>query len=130
MSQTLQRIDRPSEPDEPWYSFKAFEIALIPEGRPQGKSIGLVRVPPESQILTLDQLKTALREILAEKTDTSIKQVFDRKEAADFLGIKVSTLDKLASPSRKLIFPSRATRKPMYYREELERYMRETTSRP
>ena len=55
------------------------------------------------------------------------REVFDRKEAATFLHIKVSTLDKLAK--RGLIHPNIATRKPLYSREELLRFLRENTTK-
>lgn len=49
---------------------------------------------------------------------------YTRKEAAEALGIKPVTIDRLAK--RGLLHPSRATRRPLYALEELQRFLRET----
>ena len=49
---------------------------------------------------------------------------YTRTEAAELLGINPITLDRLAK--RGLVNPSRALRRPLYTREELERFLDET----
>jgi DNA-binding transcriptional MerR regulator len=56
----------------------------------------------------------------------AIKLALTRKEAATALGISVVTLDRLTQ--RGLIHPSRATRRPLYSVEEIQRFLRETTA--
>jgi len=51
---------------------------------------------------------------------------YTREEAAELISVSPPTLDRLAA--RGLIRPSRATRRPLYSREELERFLRETTA--
>jgi hypothetical protein len=48
-----------------------------------------------------------------------------RDEAARALGISVSQIDKLTK--RGLLWPSRATRRPLYPVREIERFLNETT---
>jgi DNA-binding transcriptional MerR regulator len=55
-----------------------------------------------------------------------VKLAFNRIEAAQVLSISPVTLDRLAA--RRLLRPSRATRRPLYSRSELERFLRETTA--
>ena len=50
---------------------------------------------------------------------------YTREEAAIVLGQSPATIDRLAR--RGLLHPSRATRRPIYTRWELERFLRETT---
>ena len=52
---------------------------------------------------------------------------YTREEAAEILGQSPATIDRLAR--RGLLHPSRATRRPIYPRWELERFLRETTGR-
>ena len=52
---------------------------------------------------------------------------YNRGEAARILGVSIPTVDRLIV--RGLLHPSRATRRPMFTMEELERYMRETSER-
>ena len=54
------------------------------------------------------------------------KVAYSRKEAAEFLGISLATLDRVTK--RGLLHPSRATRRPIYFIEELKRFLRETTA--
>lgn len=56
----------------------------------------------------------------------SAKLALSRAEAAQTLGISTVTLDRLTK--RGLIYPSRATRRPMYWVREIERLLKETTS--
>ncbi len=50
---------------------------------------------------------------------------FTRFEAAEALGVKPITIDRLTK--RGLLHPSRATRRPLYPHWELERFLRETS---
>jgi len=50
---------------------------------------------------------------------------YSRVEAAEILGVKPITVDRLAK--RGLLRPSRATRRPLYPLWELERFLRETS---
>ena len=54
------------------------------------------------------------------------KLALTRVEAADALDVSPATLDRLAN--RGLIFPCRATGRPLYAIAEIERFLRETTS--
>jgi hypothetical protein len=56
----------------------------------------------------------------------AIKLALTRKQAAAALGISPITVDRLTK--RKLLKPSRATRRPLYSVKELERFLRETTA--
>ncbi len=53
------------------------------------------------------------------------KLAFTRVEAARLISQSPATLDRLVQ--RGLIRPSRATRRPLFSREELERFLRDTT---
>ena len=57
--------------------------------------------------------------------DGSGRMALTREETAKALGVTASTIDKLAA--RKLLRPSRATRRPLYSIEEITRFLRETT---
>jgi hypothetical protein len=54
------------------------------------------------------------------------KLAFTRREAAHLISQSPATLDRLVQ--RGLLHPSRATRRPLFSREELERFLRETTA--
>lgn len=54
------------------------------------------------------------------------KLALNRVEAAKALSISPATLDRLAI--RGLIFPCRATGRPLYSIAEIERFLRETTA--
>jgi len=54
------------------------------------------------------------------------KLALNRVEAAKALSISPATLDRLAN--RGLIFPCRATCRPLYSIAEIERFLRETTA--
>ncbi|MGC1481183.1 MAG: hypothetical protein WA771_11805 [Chthoniobacterales bacterium] len=49
---------------------------------------------------------------------------FTRVEAAYVLGVSPATIDRLTK--RGLLRPSRATRRPIYWSEELQRFFSET----
>ena len=53
------------------------------------------------------------------------KLALTRTEAAEALGITPVTVDRLAK--RGLLRPSRATRRPLYSIEEIERFLRDTS---
>lgn len=55
------------------------------------------------------------------------KLAYNRLETAEILGVSPVTVDRLTK--RGLLVPSRATRRPLYTVEELERFLRETTDR-
>ncbi|MCU0782947.1 MAG: helix-turn-helix domain-containing protein [Verrucomicrobia bacterium] len=55
-----------------------------------------------------------------------LKLAVTRREAAQTLSVSPATLDRLVE--RGLLHPSRATRRPLFSREELERFLRETTA--
>jgi hypothetical protein len=55
-----------------------------------------------------------------------IKLALTRNEAAAALGISPITIDRLTQ--KRLLSPSRATRRPLFALIELERFLRETTT--
>jgi hypothetical protein len=55
-----------------------------------------------------------------------LKLAYPRLEAAQIISVSPATLDRLAE--RGLLRPSRATRRPLYTRVDLERFLRETTT--
>lgn len=55
------------------------------------------------------------------------KLALTRKEAASALGVSAVTVDRLTE--RKLLNPSRATRRPLYSIPEIERFLRDTAGR-
>lgn len=62
----------------------------------------------------------------AENNPSLPRLAFTRVEAAQILGVSAVTIDRLTA--RGLLRPSRATRRPLYSRAELERFLRETTT--
>ena len=54
------------------------------------------------------------------------KKGFKRAEAAIYLGVAPVTIDRLTK--RGLLHPSRALRHPIYSKDDLDRFLRETTS--
>lgn len=52
---------------------------------------------------------------------------YSRQETAILLGVSPITVDRLAK--RGLLKPSRATRRPLYSKKEIERFLDETTGR-
>jgi hypothetical protein len=55
------------------------------------------------------------------------KLALNRIEAAAAIGVSPATLDRLTL--RGLVRPSRATRRPIYSVKELERFLKETTTK-
>lgn len=60
-------------------------------------------------------------------SDFSTRLAFTRVEAAGFLGLSPATIDRLAKCGK--LRPSRATRRPLYTRAELERFLSESCER-
>jgi hypothetical protein len=56
------------------------------------------------------------------------KKGFKRAEAATYLGVTAVTIDRLTK--RGLLHPSRALRHPIYSRDDLDRFLRETSTPP
>ena len=52
---------------------------------------------------------------------------YSRQETAQLLGVSPVTIDRLAK--RGLLRPSRATRRPLYSKREIERFLNDTTGR-
>ena len=52
---------------------------------------------------------------------------YSRKEASHIIGVSPVTLDRLTK--RGLLNPSRATRRPLYPKWEIERFLKETSER-
>jgi len=50
---------------------------------------------------------------------------FSRVETAEMLGYSPPTIDRLTK--RGLLHPSRATRRPLYSKAEIERFLKETS---
>jgi hypothetical protein len=55
-----------------------------------------------------------------------LKLAYPRREAAQIISVSPATLDRLVE--RGLLRPSRATRRPLFSRVDLERFLRETTA--
>mgnify|MGYP001544839623 CR=1 FL=1 len=53
------------------------------------------------------------------------KKGFKRAEAATYLGVSKITIDRLTK--RGLLHPSRALRHPIYSKDDLDRFLRETS---
>ena len=60
----------------------------------------------------------------AAKTEIE-KKGFKRAEAATYLGVAKITIDRLTK--RGLLHPSRALRHPIYSKDDLDRFLRETS---
>jgi len=58
--------------------------------------------------------------------DFSSRLALSRVEASELLGLSLATIDRLTK--RKLLRPSRATRRPIYAIAELHRFLRESTA--
>lgn len=65
----------------------------------------------------------------AKKTvSTAQKLAYNRDEVAAQLGLHPITISRLTE--RGLLRPSRATRRPLYSHEEVQRFLKETASNP
>ena len=56
---------------------------------------------------------------------STLRLAFSRVETAEILGISAPSIDRLTK--RGLLRPSRATRRPLYSKAEIERFLRETS---
>jgi DNA-binding transcriptional MerR regulator len=56
---------------------------------------------------------------------TQLRLAYSRQETAEILGISAPTIDRLTK--RGLLKPSRATRRPLYSKTEIERFLAETS---
>jgi helix-turn-helix protein len=61
----------------------------------------------------------------AERKTFVEKKGFKRAEAATYLGVTAVSIDRLTK--RGLLHPSRALRHPIYSRDDLDRFLRETS---
>ncbi len=56
---------------------------------------------------------------------TQLRLAYSRVETAKILGVSAPTVDRLTK--RGLLRPSRATRRPLYSKTEIERFLEETS---
>ena len=64
-----------------------------------------------------------------EKSQSTVpKLALTREETAQAIGVHPITISRLTE--RGLIRPSRATRRPLYSIEEIQRFLRDTASKP
>ena len=80
----------------------------------------------ENEQLTKPQRPSRHRQANGVGTKTvAEKKGFKRAEAATYLGVTAVTIDRLRK--RGLLHPSRALRHPIYSRDDLDRFLRETS---
>ena len=80
----------------------------------------------ENEQLTKPQMLSRPGQTNGAETKTLIeKKGFKRAEAAIYLGVTAVTIDRLRK--RGLLHPSRALRHPIYSRDDLDRFLRETS---
>ena len=80
----------------------------------------------ENEQLTKPQMPFRPGQRNGAETKTLIeKKGFKRAEAAIYLGVTAVTIDRLRK--RGLLHPSRALRHPIYSRDDLDRFLRETS---
>ncbi len=80
----------------------------------------------ENEQLTKLQTPSRLGQTNGAETKTLIeKKGFKRAEAATYLGVTAVSIDRLTK--RGLLHPSRALRHPIYSRDDLDRFLRETS---
>ncbi len=80
----------------------------------------------QPQQLDQVEIERLIEQRVVEAVGQATKQVFTREEACDFLRIGKVTLWSLTK--RGLLRPNRATGKPLYLREDLDRFMRDNRS--
>jgi hypothetical protein len=89
------------------------------------KELGLTnRPPPATAVIDYDRVEQIVRKVFTETAPVA-QQVFNRAEAARFLRISPSELDKLRRLG--LICKSGASRRVTFALEELLRYLRESS---
>jgi hypothetical protein len=90
------------------------------------KEMGLTnRTLPVPAVIDYDRVEQIIRKVFTEETAPVAQQVFNRAEAARFLRISPSELDKLRRLG--LIRKSGASRRVTFTLEELLRYLRESS---
>jgi len=75
-----------------------------------------------------NQLSKSVAAGSSTSTETKIrieKKGYKRAEAATYLGVAKITIDRLTK--RGLLHPSRALRHPIYSKDDLDRFLRETS---
>ena len=70
-------------------------------------------------------LKAKFRSASSEAKGYVEKKGFKRAEAAIYLGVAPITIDRLTK--RGLLHPSRALRHPIYSKDDLDRFLKDTT---
>jgi hypothetical protein len=81
----------------------------------------------ENEQLTKPQASSRLGQTNGAGTKTFVeKKGFKRAEAAIYLGISTITIDRLTK--RGLLHPSRALRHPIYSKDDLDRFFKDTTA--
>ena len=76
--------------------------------------------------MTTQELGMVKTELNAALSPPLPRLAYPRREAAELISVSPATLDRLVE--RGLLRPSRATRRPLFSRAELERFLRETTA--
>ena len=108
--------------DEKYQSVHPVPRLTLREKREQGL------VPPETQLGPIDYSRIAdiVRQVLLEfrKPEPS-KPTLSRKEASEYIGVSVWTLDRLRM--RGLLKACGGTRLPRYARVELDRYIKDNS---
>ena len=79
----------------------------------------------ENEQLTKPQAPGHCQTYGAETKTLVEKKGFKRAEAGTYLGVTAVTIDRLTK--RGLLHPSRALRHPIYSRDDLDRFLRETS---
>jgi ribosomal protein S20 len=83
-------------------------------------------MPKENEQLPKPQTPFRHGQANGSKAKTLVeKKGFKRAEAATYLGVTAVTIDRLTK--RGLLHPSRALRHPIYSRDDLDRFLRETS---
>jgi hypothetical protein len=80
----------------------------------------------ENEQLTKPQAPSRHGQVNGMKTKPLVEKMgFKRADAATYLGVTPVTIDRLTK--RGLLHPSRALRHPIYSRDDLDRFLRETS---
>ncbi|MGP8199080.1 MAG: helix-turn-helix domain-containing protein [Limisphaerales bacterium] len=82
-------------------------------------------MPKENEQLTKPQAPRHCQTNGSETKTFVEKKGFKRAEAATYLGVTAVSIDRLTK--RGLLHPSRALRHPIYSRDDLDRFLRETS---
>ena len=83
-------------------------------------------MPKENERLSKPQAASRHGQANGSEAKTRVeKKGFKRAEAATYLGVTAVTIDRLTK--RGLLHPSRALRHPIYSRDDLDRFLRETS---